>query len=111
MGATRWKTALDLKQAKPERSLPIRPTILASGRRSVRSSRSGRFDRLWRTLHIVLPFCITAQGAVVDRSIRTPISRTNCSTPERGDQTEEDPLMRVPGQQTVDQPAPAADQL
>jgi hypothetical protein len=43
--------ALDLKQAKLKRYFPIRAANRAAGRRSVRPTRGGRFDVLWKVLH------------------------------------------------------------
>src|SRR5207253_8595031 len=57
------------------------------------------------------PRCGLALGAVGDRSIRTPTSEECCSTAQRRDHPEEDPLVRVPRQQAVDQPPARADEL
>src|SRR5215211_8046275 len=56
-------------------------------------------------------FCRVAPGAVTDRSIRTPTSGSAPSTPEYADQPEEDRLVRVPGQQPIDQLAPGTQDL
>src|SRR5512145_1025074 len=49
-------------------------------------------------------FCGVALGVGGYRSIPTPTSLLHRSTTQRGYHAEEDPLMRIPRQQTIDQP-------
>src|SRR5215216_939757 len=60
---------------------------------------------------LLVPFCISALGALADRGVRTPTSTPLPSTPQHTHQAEEDRLIRVPTQQPIHQPPTCPEQL
>src|ERR1700679_2497669 len=58
-----------------------------------------------------LPPSASLYVAAADRSVPTPTSRESSSTAQDVEQSEEDRLPRVPGQQAIHQPTARADDL
>ncbi len=99
--------ALVLKQAKTPRRAGLRTLGWCQRTVSVplRGSSVASTQHTVFVVHLLV--CPGAQGAVGDRSIRTPTSWMPASALQHIHQAEEDRLVRIPRQQAIDQPAAA----